>query len=211
MTINEMISKFRIKYVVKDGQEMIHVLKKPTQKQIEELKKAKPDIIAELKRRAAEEEERKEAEKVAKQQELEDLKNGTKKIKLSYHDGEYLSGYSTYGCATDLLEELGLAEYVSGWGTYVDNKLVEALGEEFTYQQAVEYSRPAKEAEAAKKAKAETERQAKFDEAMASSKPVELHRYTAPCNDPEEECSLDIVTEYAMPDGSVKVTRMHTW
>ncbi len=65
--------------------------------------------------------------------------------------------------------------------------------------------------EAAQKAAAEAERQAKFDKARKTGRPVLLEKWTEPCSDPHEECSLDIVQQYAMPDGSVKVERNHTW
>ena len=48
-------------------------------------------------------------------------------------------------------------------------------------------------------------------EAAATGKPVEIRHFSCGCNDPREECDLDIVTEWAQPDGSVRVTRVHTW
>lgn len=50
-----------------------------------------------------------------------------------------------------------------------------------------------------------------FAEAKETGKPVVLRKTSAPCNDPHEECSLDMVTVYAMPDGSTKTERHHTW
>ena len=64
---------------------------------------------------------------------------------------------------------------------------------------------------AKKKAEAKAERQAKFDEAAITGQPVVLQSYATDCNDPKEECSTDIVTVYAMPDGTTKTTRQHTW
>jgi len=65
--------------------------------------------------------------------------------------------------------------------------------------------------EAAQRAAADQKRQAKFDKARETGRPVLLEKWTEPCNDPREECSLDIVQQYAMPDGSVKTERNHTW
>lgn len=79
------------------------------------------------------------------------IQAGEIKITCTYHDGEYYSGHTTGKQATKLLEGLGLAKYLSGWGTPVDYKLIETLGTEFTYAQAVEYARPEMEAKAAKK------------------------------------------------------------
>ncbi len=68
--------------------------------------------------------------------------------------------------------------------------------------------------EAAKKAQkeaVETDRAAKFAEASETGKPVVLRKWSTDCCDSREECSMDIVTEYAMPDGSTKTESHHTW
>lgn len=36
-------------------------------------------------------------------------------------------------------------------------------------------------------------------------------QWTEGCNDPNEECVVDVVSEWAMPDGSIQRTRTHTW
>jgi hypothetical protein len=211
MEIREMITKFRMTLAEKDGQEGIRVYGKPTTKQVEEIKAKKAEIIAELHRIEDEEKAKAAAEKARKEAEKQGILNSSIKIKVEYHDGEYLSGYEVYGQAGELLEEIGAAKYIEGWGYRVDFELVEALGKEFTYAKAMEYTRPAREAKAAKEQAEKAEKQAKFDEAKTTGKPVELKRYTAECNDPQEECNMDIVTVYAMPDGSTKTVRMHTW
>ena len=49
--IQEVIKKYYIKFMVKDGQEVLYVGKPPkSAKIVSELKEAKPEIIAELKR-----------------------------------------------------------------------------------------------------------------------------------------------------------------
>lgn len=40
---------------------------------------------------------------------------------------------------------------------------------------------------------------------------VEIRSYSTDCQDPDEECSLDIATEWAMPDGTIKTEYEHTW
>ncbi len=213
--INELIAKWNIELAYKNGQEGLAVRGKPTAAEVAELKALKPEIMAELKRRAAErraaEKAKKAAEEAARQEEIRAMKAGELKITLHYHDGEYLSGYEVFGAAADLLEELGLAEYVDGWGYHVADAAVKALGKEFTYSQAVEFTRPAREAAEAQKAAADQERKAKFERARETGRPVLLAQWTEPCNDPREECSLDIVQQYVMPDGSVKTERNHTW
>lgn len=82
------------------------------------------------------------------------------KITVKARYGEYLSGYAPATIeAQEILESLGLAEYVSDWGWYVNPKIIEALGEEFTREQAEEYARPMMEAKAQREQR-EKERQA---------------------------------------------------
>lgn len=47
-------------------------------------------------------------------------------------------------------------------------------------------------------------------EAKTTRKPVEIARWTEPCDGTVCECSLDIITKWAMPDGTIKITRVHT-
>lgn len=100
--------------------------------------------------------------------------------------GSYPSGESSIWYITDEEEEEVLAE-------------VEAI------EQA-----EVKEKEL-KKAAREAERKAKFDEAHETGEPVILRMWSEDCDDPREECSLDNIVEYAMPDGSVKTVRSHTY
>ncbi|WP_374723589.1 hypothetical protein [Calidifontibacillus erzurumensis] len=65
--------------------------------------------------------------------------------------------------------------------------------------------------EAEKEEQRKIEEQKKFEEAKRTGKPVELSRYTTFCNNPNEECNIDIVVTYALPDGSIKTERIHTW
>lgn len=209
MTVNEMIQKWNI---CLHGEGQIKLFgRKPTKKQTEEIKAAKPAIIEELKRRQAAEAERKAQKQREREENFRAIRAGEKQIELTYHDGEYLSGWQVFGEARELLEELGLAKWVSGWGYLVQDKVVQALGEKFTYPAAVEYVRPIQEAKAAKRAAKEAERQAKIQEAKETGKPVLLRKWTEPCNDPHEECDIDIIYEYAQPDGRITQSRMHTW
>ena len=211
MTVNEMIKKFRLELAEQNGQPGVKVNVKPTTNQLAELKAAKPEIIIELqKRQAAKEAARKAAEEV-KAAELEGIKNGTITIKAHYYDGEYLDGYMVHGQQAGLLEELGLVKWVSGWGYHVERETIKALGEEFTYEQAAEYARPAIEAVEAHQRRHTEEIEAKFTEAKETGKPILLEKWMDECDDPGEECNVDLVTRYAMPDGTTKVERQHTW
>lgn len=51
----------------------------------------------------------------------------------------------------------------------------------------------------------------KGDEWEIASEAQLLYSYQAPCNDNNEECDVDIVYIYAMPDGSTKEVRSHTY
>lgn len=139
------------------------------------------------------------------------IETGETKIKARYHDGEYLSGYEVFGHAAELLIKLGVAKEISGWGCCVDDKLIAAIGEEFGYPEAVAFAQPKLDEKKATAEKKEAERAAKFAEARETGKPVILAKWSEDCDDLEEECSMDIVTEYAMPDGSTKRKRSHTW
>lgn len=142
---------------------------------------------------------------------INEVKSGTKKIEVSFHDGEYLSGYTTYGKAADLLEAIHAAKYVDGWGTRIPDELVSALGKEFTYEEAAKYMQPINDAREAKKSEATEKRNAIFTLAKKTGSKQLLMSWPEDCNDPKEACSLDMVYEYAMPDGSVKTERTHTW
>lgn len=211
MTVNEMIRKFSCELTERNGEAAIRFSGKPGKLQMEELRASKSEIIAELKNREAARMAREAAKKAEALTELEGLKNGNILIEVHYHDGEYLMGYEVFGQSGKMLEEIGAAEYVSGWGYHVAGKMIEALGKEFTYAAAVEYMRPTHEVAEAKKAEKEAERQAKFGEAKKTGEKVLIRTWSTDCCDPTEECSMDIHYEYAMPDGSTERTWNHTW
>jgi predicted 3-demethylubiquinone-9 3-methyltransferase (glyoxalase superfamily) len=57
---------------------------------------------------------------------------------------------------------------------------------------------------------------AAFEKARETGEKTPIRRWTVPCSDStadggEEECSTDIVVEYAMPDGTKKTEQHHTW
>jgi hypothetical protein len=67
------------------------------------------------------------------------------------------------------------------------------------------------QAQAQKEAERKVELEKKFEEAKQTGKKVEIRRWHEDCNNPNEDCDLDIVIEYAMPDGTTKIERHHTW
>ena len=66
------------------------------------------------------------------------------------------------------------------------------------------------QAKAAKEAEEQAEREAKFAEAKATGKPVALRRLAVNCDGSVYDCSTDILTWYAMPDGTTTKERIHT-
>ena len=59
--------------------------------------------------------------------------------------------------------------------------------------------------------KIEMERLAIFEKAKATGEPVFVRSYITECDGTESECSTDVISIYAMPDGTVSKTRQHTW
>ena len=57
----------------------------------------------------------------------------------------------------------------------------------------------------------DTKRKAAFDEAKKTGQKQVLSQWSGECNDPNESCDIDNITEWAMPDGTTKQTRSHTW
>ncbi len=196
------IEKFRI---VREG-DGFRVWRRPNPEEAEWLRSHKAEIMAELRRRenAAEEAERKE-----KEAEVSAIKSGEQKIRVYSREG----GYAVYGVAAKLMEEIGLGEAVAGWGTKIPSKAVEALGEEFTYAEALAYTytQPQRTAEDNTNSERQAKVTAAFEQARISGKPVELSRDTEPCDGSAEECSLDLVVRYAMPDGKIQARRTHTY
>lgn len=156
--------------------------------------------------------EKRAAEEAARREKVRRIRDGEELIRLRWSEGDILQAWAVEDYdAARLLEEIGVARYVIGWGHKVRQDVVDALGTEFTYPQAAEYVRPMLEAREAKKKAREAERAAKFDEARRTGKAVLLRKWLEPCCDPREECSMDLVSEYALPDGSTKNERHHTW
>jgi hypothetical protein len=250
MKIKEMIKKYDITLIERNGQEMLRAGKPPkSAAQLETLKAAKAEIIEELKRQDAErkarwaahraEADRKREEYIATADlrrclvavsdeywnvrwAIDTLVFVEKEGKVVAYQPEYRAGeykalrhetatiiafrdkdcfpYGLAGTAWEITpeqEETLLAEQ----GPAAEKAEKEAR--EVAEKKAAE--------EAAKAQRAVEEKEAKFQEARETGEPVLLHRWNEPCNDPREECSMDIVTEYAMPDGSTKVERRHTW
>lgn len=210
LTARELIKKYQIKdgrVIGQPGKLWIagSIAAKLSEAEKEELKARKAEIMAELRRM---EEEEKEKQRREREEKIAKIKSGTEPIQLRYHDGEYLQGWRASGLAGELLESLGLARYVTDWGYHVPREVVDALGTQFTYDQAEQYA-------AARKATTCSQRDEQLEkaseQARKTGKPEKVRSWTEPCNDPREECNLDVVTLYVRPDGTTYTTREHTW
>lgn len=122
-----------------------------------------------------------------------------------------MSGWQVFGKEAELLQKLGIAKEVDMWGVLVDSKFIDQFGEEFTYSDAEKFAAPALAEKKAKQDAADSARLQKFEEARKTGKKVVLRTWTEDCNNPQEECSCDIMTEFAMPDGTTQITRQHTF
>ena len=197
MTATELIKKYDITLHTTEGQ-----IKVPSGNKLPEKTKAliramKPKIIEELNGQKKAREEAKLAKLAEQEVERLAIISGAVTMQVKYHDGEHLAGWEVFGPTAYILTQLGIAKEISDWGCHVDNKAIEILGQEFTYQQVMDYMKPGIEAKLeAAKVKAEA-RQTKFDEARETGKPVLLRSWSTGCCDPREECSLDNHYEYA--------------
>ena len=62
-----------------------------------------------------------------------------------------------------------------------------------------------------KKAEKEAKIKAIYESARLTNEKQLLSKWSDDCDDPREQCDIDIVYEYAMPNGTVKIERHHTW
>ena len=175
----------------------------------------KPELSALVEKMVATHTANEAAKKQAERDYRNAIDNSDENITVRYHDGEYLTGYQVTGYAAEKLSGLDLATYVSGWGYLVEQDVIDSLGESFTLSQATEYAQPALEA----KAKAKANRDAKdaahiaacIEEAKKTGSKVVLTSWTEECDDDEEECNLDHVTQWIDSAGNTTLTRQHTW
>jgi hypothetical protein len=147
-------------------------------------------------------------------QETEEIISGKKKIVVKYHDGEYFSGYRisektvfSKQIVTELLGKIGICDD----NGYIGRAAIDALGEEFTYNDALEYVNPALKEKKAKEESKKIELNAKFVAALETGKPVLIRKWFSDCCDDNEDCDVDVHYEYAMPDGTTKHEWSHTW
>jgi len=207
MTAAELIRKYNLQLV---GSDQIAVPggKRLPAAVIAELKARKAEILAELERQKAEAEAKAAAEKARFEAEVAALRAGETKIVAKWYEGEILGGWTVYDqAAIRVLREVRIGKDVSGWGYLLPGDLIEAVGTEFTLADAVAWAaaRHRPQGPSLEQIRAE-----KLAEATRTSRPVEVRRWTEPCADRRLECSLDVVIEWALPDGTTRIERHHT-
>lgn len=195
-------------YMTTDG----HVYAKwtPNKKQRAFMQAHREEIEAELKRRREEEEEQKAAKIQAKKQLADSFRNGEITAKVYTEDAENYTYYTINSDMAEILSAMGLVRYNHN-GIEVPRKVVEALGMEFTYNQVQEYLKKQEEKKAECESKEQARVQAALEEAKQTGREVVIRQMYTDCDGSVEECNTDIVTEYAMPDGTIKVKRVHTF
>ena len=236
--IQEAIKKYQISLAEKDGQEGLKLAPPKSAKIMEEIKAAKPEIIAELKRQ---QEERKvanaaRAAKWAEQMAAQDAIDAP--ILAAMHDRanelwaqipadhiEVIAEKTGDMDGDPIMQYTADGEIVSwqdvnvvGWASAIRPG---AMGSFASIQvcsiskdklEQIKADKVAAEAKNVADKNAETDRvNTIFAVAKETGKRQYINHYMADCNDPHEECSTDVVTVYAMPDGTTKTERTHTW
>lgn len=229
MTVAEMIEKYSLR-MMSDGETVYSpILKKLSANELADLKAAKPEIVAELNRRTTEKaaaEAAARAKKVEEQRPLRQLAlvysghymmNREVAYVVPTGDGRYVLAIESESIEVPV-KTLNSDAVETVTSRNVDGVLpVESRVWLLTDEEAdaiiaaanAETQAEADEA-AAKEEAAEAVRSEKFAQAAETGQPVELARGMIECDVSATECSMDLVIEYAMPDGTVSEKRTHT-
>ena len=238
MTASEVIKKYSIQLHADGDKIQIPGGNKLSKSALDKIVTAKPEIIAELKRQA---EERKVAnaaraakwaEQCAAQDAIDapilaamhDKANELRAQIPAGHievvakqtgdlDGDPIMQYTADGVVVSWhdVEHIGWASAIrpGAMGSFASIQICSISKARLDQIKA---DKVAAEAKKAADEKAETDRvDAIFATAKETGKKQYINHYMADCNDPREECSTDVVTVYAMPDGTTKTERQHTW
>ncbi len=152
------------------------------------------------------------------QRQVEDEDVAQNGIVLHWQQGSPLSGWTAFGGSRRALEAAGIGRDVEGWGWHVTTQQAAELGAAPGQEQHIVSAQVVADLVA-------DEQQAQADavvddaisedekrvQAVLTEQPVLLSVTTAECDDPGEECNMDRVERWAMPDGGEETTRQHTW
>ena len=204
----QLIEKYNLRLCVRDGKEGFLGSKKFSDEDMKVFQENKETIRSILKHREQQEAEKKITLERLKLEEIEKIKNGAVPITPAHND-EY-GWFEVFLPASKMLREIGFA-HEAGYHTIVPAEAIRQLGTSFTFAQAVEYMKPLNEAKEQKEAEKTKAVEAKYAEARNTGKPVMLETRSAPCDDENEECSIDRISIYAMADGTKRIKRTHTF
>ena len=234
MTVQNLIEKYRLTL---HGSDMVRFTRKPTAKDLAEMKAKKAEIIVELKRLEIErhnqmlERERAWAEKRAQQAAADQIEIEKMRLeadalrkqipadhvevtvtKVGDADGHPILRYtvSQFELSWTDVNTIGAACAIrpGAMGAFAEVYVASIPAAKLAELKAAKEAE--KDAAVKRAAEAIAKKEAAFAEAAETGKPVELSRTTEPCDGSAYECSLDIVVRYAMPDGAIKAKRIHT-
>lgn len=236
--IQEAIKKYQISLVEKDGQDALKLKPSKSAKIMDEIKDAKPEIIAELKRQQVERQaanaarSAKWAEQCAAQDIIDapilavmhDKANELRAqipadhieviaAKTGDMDGDPIMQYTVDDTIISWhdINVVGWASAIrpGAMGSFASIQVCSISKDKL---EQIKADKVAAEAKNVADKNAETDRvNTIFAVAKETGKRQYINHYMADCNDPHEECSTDVVTVYAMPDGTTKTERTHTW
>lgn len=172
--------------------------------------------------------ELKELKQEIKNEEKKKAKKQTTVLKVE--ESEYGSGWKTtvktfnYDARTvdkEEREKLGEIEEILGRekirGTGIDGINAEKFdtGQRFTVDELYnELKKDIQEKQKQKKQRQEEKEQKKqkaLKKAKETGEPQTIKTVRDDCNDPSEECDLDLIATKAMPSGEIETERTHTW
>jgi hypothetical protein len=228
MTAQEIITKYRV-YINPSNDEQIGIpdWKKIPSVELEAIKAAKPEILAIL---ITTRNEKKEASRKA-----EEISKNAKIIGYIHIEGcdtgdtnQFLYDAEVTYTRTNKDEQLAKKlnrlicsdqyKSIRDSAKQIEAGIMSYWGVELNLEQTttlISVAQKEIEEKIVKEKKIEVEAEAKkaiiFEAAKTTGTKQVLSSYGDDCNDPREECSYDQITVWAMPDGTTKTTRQHTW
>ncbi len=113
----------------------------------------------------------------------------------------------------DILEDVDEYEYyettVEEFVELLEDEVVEKTKEKVIGDAREEAEKEMKKEK--KKREMEEKKERLFEKAKETGEKQKIKSFSTHCMDPDEECNVDIVTVYAMPDGTEKKEAHHTW
>jgi hypothetical protein len=239
--IEGLIKKYMLSIVTKDGKEGLIPSKKPSSSDIEKIKKYRLEIIDTIKAKKkaiAEAEENRKKQEAERKNKL--IESGVAKLALVF-SGSYQSDVEIWyvmdatdkesyqdWCREQMRDYVKLVYTVGNHNNIAKEIHKNRKSDGMLRSEGVCYYLTDEEAKAIK-AEDTKEKDAKkaleeeivkndgkrveeiFTKARETGEKQILSSTMCECNDKSEECSTDIVTVYAMPDGTTKTNRQHTW